>query len=57
MKEIEPLSEATCKETGCLTYILHQDVKTLIISHSLSIGMLRSLWVHICGTMMADSPS
>jgi len=27
MKEVEPLIEATRKESGCITYILHQDIK------------------------------
>jgi quinol monooxygenase YgiN len=27
MKEVKPLIEATRKESGCITYILHQDIK------------------------------
>jgi len=27
MKEVKPLIEATCEESGCMTYILHQDIK------------------------------
>ena len=27
MKEVKPLIEASRKEPGCITYILHQDIK------------------------------
>lgn len=27
LKEVEPLIEATRKESGCISYILHQDIK------------------------------